>query len=177
MRKSALALTTSILLSLTSVAYAAPQMEVGFSPPVNGQSALSIVLGAINGAQKQILMASYSFTSKPIAAALVEAKQRGVDVRVLADKESNMNQYSGLTYMANKGVPVRLNDRYAIMHNKYIVVDGQDVETGSFNYTQAAASKNAENALLLRGVPDLAGSYIADFRKLWGEGQEMGAAY
>eukprot|EP00659_Diplonema_papillatum_P003092 gene3092-4854_t len=121
--------------------------------------------------------AAYSFTSKPIALALVNAKKRGVNVMVVADKKGNTAKYSAVTFLANEGVPVRLNGNYAIMHNKYIVIDGRDVETGSFNYTQAAAKSNAENALLLRGVPELAISYANNFNKLWAEADTLRPAY
>jgi len=50
---------------------------------------------------------------------------------------------------ANQGIPVRADYQYAIMHNKFIVVDGQTVELGSFNFTAAAEDKNAENVIVL----------------------------
>lgn len=63
----------------------------------------------------------------------------------------------------------RLNARYAIMHNKFMVVDGDTVQTGSFNYTASANSRNAENALLVQNAPVLAGTYQAEFNRLWRE--------
>lgn len=177
MRFPALLLATALCFGTATSVFAKPDMEVGFSPPMNGQSALNVVLDGVTHAQHQILVAAYSFTSKPIAMALLEAKKHGVDVRVVADKKGNSAKYSAVNFLANNGVPVRLNGRYAIMHNKFIVIDGQDVETGSFNYTQAAAKSNAENALLLRGVPDLASTYTNDFRKLWDEAETLPPAY
>ena len=44
---------------------------------------------------------------------------------------------------------MRVDYRYAIMHDKFILVDGETVEEGSFNYTAAAVAKNAENLILL----------------------------
>jgi phosphatidylserine/phosphatidylglycerophosphate/cardiolipin synthase-like enzyme len=177
MRFSAVVLATTLCLGFTANAFAKADMEVGFSPPNGGTSALDVVLNGVTHAQHQILVAAYSFTSKPIAMALVDAKQRGVEVRVVADKKANGGKYSAVTFLANKGVPVRLNGHYAIMHNKFMVIDGQDVETGSFNYTQAAAKSNAENALLLHGVPDMASTYTRDFKKLWDEADALEANY
>lgn len=170
-------LAASVLLGSSTFAYAKPDVEVGFSPSMGGKSALNVVVGAIESAQKEVLVAAYSFTSKPIALALVNAKKRGVNVMVVADKKGNTAKYSAVTFLANEGVPVRLNGNYAIMHNKYIVIDGRDVETGSFNYTQAAAKSNAENALILRGVPELAISYANNFNKLWAEADTLRPAY
>jgi len=148
--------------------------EIGFSP--KGES-LSIILKAIAGAQRSILVAAYSFTSKPISAALLEAHKRGVDVRVLADAKSNSGRYSAVTFLANQGVPVRINGRYAIFHHKFMVIDGRHLETGSFNYSAAAATKNAENVLILRDVPELAGMYAREWEKLWNEGEEVTPRY
>lgn len=179
MRKNALFLAAALVIATATpnLAQAGAEAVVGFTPAANGQSALDVVLNSIKGAKSQILVAAYSFTSKPIAVALLEAKERGIDVKVMADKKGNMAKYSSVTFLANKGVPVRLNGNYAIMHNKYMVVDGRDVETGSFNYTQAAAKKNAENALLLRNVPGLAAAYHAEFQRLWDEAETLNPNY
>jgi len=148
--------------------------EIGFSP--KGQ-ALSVILNGIEQAEKSIQVAAYSFTSKPISTALLEAHRRGVDVRVVADAKANSGQYSAVTFLANQGVPTRVNNRYAIFHHKFMVIDGRHLETGSFNFSAAAADKNAENVLLLRDVPEIAGMYTREWEKLWQEGEEVNARY
>jgi phosphatidylserine/phosphatidylglycerophosphate/cardiolipin synthase-like enzyme len=147
---------------------------VGFSP--KGES-LNIILDAVNGAERSILVAAYSFTSKPIATALVAARKRGVAVQVVADARSNSGRYSAVTFLANQGVPVRVNGHYAIFHHKFMVIDGRHLETGSFNYSAAAAGRNAENVLLLRDMPELAGIYAREWEKLWVESEEVNAQY
>ncbi|MXP67107.1 phospholipase D family protein (plasmid) [Pantoea sp. Nvir] len=149
-------------------------IEVGFSP---GMTAKHIVLTAIEEAKKSIDIAAYSFTSKPIALAIINAQQRGVNVRVVADKNSNGRKYTAVTYLANHHVPVRLNDNYAIMHNKFMIIDGHSVETGSFNYTQSAASRNAENVIYLRHRPDIAEKYTREFNRIWNEGMDKKSTY
>lgn len=111
------------------------------------------------GARQTIEVAAYSFTSKPIATALAQAAKRGVKVWVVADQKANGGRYSAVTFLANQGVPVRLDGHYAIMHNKFMVVDGVTVETGSFNYTAAAAEHNAENVLVVSPDKALADIY------------------
>lgn len=157
----------------TSSAIAAPSIEVGFSPD---GSSLNVVLNAINSANKELLMAAFNFTSRPISEALMKAKARGVDVRVIADRKANSN-YSAVTYLANHGVHVSLNDNYAYFHNKFIVIDGNSVETGSFNYTKGAAEKNAENVIWLRDYPDVAAKYRGEFVRLWQQSQSLKPAY
>jgi phosphatidylserine/phosphatidylglycerophosphate/cardiolipin synthase-like enzyme len=148
--------------------------DLGFSPR---QGALDTVLKGIAEARSEILVAAYSFTSKPIATALLEVHRHGIKVMVVADQKANSGRYSAVTFLANQGVPVRLNGHYAIFHHKFMVIDGKTLETGSFNYTAAAASKNAENALLLWDVPNLAAEYAREWQRLWDEAQELKPNY
>jgi len=166
-------LLLAAMLTMAPMAKAV-QMDVGFSP--FGES-LDLVLSGINSAQESILVAAYAFTSKPIALALLSAHKRGVKVRVVADMRANNRRYTAVTFLANQGVPVRLNNHYAILHDKFMVIDGKDVETGSFNYSAAAVTKNAENVLMLRDVPELAAKYAAEWQRLWDEGQDVEKRY
>jgi phosphatidylserine/phosphatidylglycerophosphate/cardiolipin synthase-like enzyme len=77
-------------------------------------------------------------------------------VQAVLDKSNATAKYSSATFLANMGVPTRIDYEYAIMHNKFMVIDGVTVETGSFNYTKAAEEKNAENVIILRDCPDVA---------------------
>jgi len=148
--------------------------DVGFSP--NGQ-ALNLVLKSINSAKTTIRVAAYSFTSKPIALALLNAKNRGVDVQVIADEKSNSRKYSAVSFLANHGIPVRLDGKYPIFHHKFIIIDNNSIETGSFNYSQAAATKNAENVLVLWNVPKIANTYNSEWSHLWLEAEPFNAKY
>ncbi|MBI3897516.1 MAG: phospholipase D family protein [Gammaproteobacteria bacterium] len=147
--------------------------EVGLSPY---GGALDLVLNGIHSARRSIRVAAYSFSSKPIAEALLEAQRRGIDVKVVADEKSNRN-YSATKFLANQGVPVRLNGNYPIFHHKFMVIDNDTLETGSFNYSKAAAEKNAENVLLLSHVPTLAAKYAGEWQRLWNEAAELKPAY
>jgi phosphatidylserine/phosphatidylglycerophosphate/cardiolipin synthase-like enzyme len=90
---------------------------------------------------------TYSFTSPAIAKALADAKARGVNVEVILDKSQWTEKYSGATYLANHKIPVLIDDKHAIAHNKVMIIDGNTVITGSFNFTKAAEEKNAENVI------------------------------
>ena len=148
--------------------------EVGFSP--KGRS-LNIILSAIKKANTSILVAAYTFTSKPISIALLEAHKRGVRVQVVADDKSNKSQYSAVTFLTNQGVPVRRNGKYAIFHHKFMVFDGRHVQTGSFNYSAAAVDRNAENVILMMNVPEIADFYTREWQRLWNESKEATPNY
>jgi len=135
------------------------------------------VLRAIEAAHQQILVTAYEFASRPIASALVAGKNRGVKVFVVADQKANSKGYTAVTFLANEGVPVRLNGHYAILHSKFMVIDGEHLELGSFNYTSAAVSRNEENVLWLRHVPPLAQQYAEEWRKLWQEADALRGNY
>jgi phosphatidylserine/phosphatidylglycerophosphate/cardiolipin synthase-like enzyme len=134
-----------------------------------------MILNGIRSAEKSIIVAAYSFTSRPISAALLEAHKRGVNVRVIADAKSNTsrNQHSAVMSLASQGIPVRVNDRYAILHHKFMVFDGRHVQTGSFNYSAAAVDRNAENVLILWNLPEMAEIYTREWQRLWNESKEV----
>lgn len=150
------------------------KFEIGFSP---GGSALDVILKGIRQAEKSILVAAYSFSSKPISTALLEAHNRGVSVQVVADKKSNTGRYTALTFLANHGVPVRVNGNYQIFHHKFMVIDGLHVETGSFNYSAAAVNRNAENVLMIWNTREVAAIYARQWNILWEEATEVLANY
>ena len=61
-------------------------------------------------------------------------------------------------------IPVFIDDRHAIAHNKIMIIDNRVVITGSFNFTMAAENKNAENLLILDDLPDLTRAYRENFQ-------------
>ena len=151
----------------------APTVVSAFSPG----DALPLVLSTIRAAKTSIAVAAYSFTSKPISLALLDAHKRGVRVAVVVDLKDAAKGYSVAWFLANHGVPVRTNGRYSIQHSKYLVVDRTTVQTGSFNYTASASQRNAENVLVVRNTPELAATYIADWQRLWNEGSDLRPRY
>lgn len=152
----------------------AAKIEIAFSP--NGSS-LELILKGIEQSEKSILVAAYSFTSKPISTALLEAHKRGVSVQIIADKKANSGKYSAVTFLANHGVPVRINGNYQIFHHKFMVIDGLHVETGSFNYSAAAVNRNAENVLMLWNNKDIAEMYTQQWNILWDESLDVKPNY
>ena len=148
--------------------------DVGFSP---GNGALNVVLRVIGSAKREIRMATYSFTSKEIAQALVDAAKRGVDVRVVVDKSQLGERYTTATFLANQRVPVRVDSRHAIAHSKYLVADGMHVETGSFNYTDSAVKRNSENAIALWNNPAMAKRYLANWASHWEHAEPLAPRY
>lgn len=123
--------------------------EVFFAPGGNPTGAVVRELGL---ARSNLLVQAYSFTSAPIAKAVVEAHRRGVKVTVILDKSQRSEKYSAADFLLHAGVPTFIDASHAIAHNKIMIIDGHKVLTGSFNFTKAAEEKNAENLLVLEDV-------------------------
>ncbi|PYJ86184.1 MAG: phospholipase D family protein [Verrucomicrobia bacterium] len=135
-------------------------VQVFFSPKGGCTEA---VIDALTKARSTVLVQAYSFTSAPIAKALVDAHRRGVKIQVILDKSNATDKYSAATFTQNAGIPTFIDDRHAIAHNKIMVIDGQTVLTGSFNFTKAAEENNAENLLVIDDAA-LAAKYAANWK-------------
>jgi hypothetical protein len=81
----------------------------------------------------------------------------------ILDKSQKSEKYSEADFLVNVGIPMQIDAKHAIAHNKIMVVDDQTVITGSFNFTKAAEENNAENLLIIRS-PDLAAKYAANWK-------------
>ena len=134
-------------------------VEVYFSPHGGATEA---VVGALEHATNSVLVQAYSFTSAPIARALVDAQRRGLTVRVILDKSQRTEKYSEADFLIHEGVPTFIDAQHAIAHNKVMVIDAYLVLTGSFNFTKAAEENNAENLLVIND-PILAGKYAQNW--------------
>ena len=143
---------------------AAGTVEVAFSP--NG-GVTDVVVNAINEAQKSIRVQAYTFTSAPIAKALLAAQKRGVDVKVILDKSQETEKYSSVNFFADNNIPVKIDSDFQIAHSKVMIIDDINVITGSFNFTKAAEAKNAENLLVVRGNKELASYYVKNWEWRW----------
>jgi phosphatidylserine/phosphatidylglycerophosphate/cardiolipin synthase-like enzyme len=137
------------------------QADVFFSPRGGCTDA---VVSTISQAKSEILVQAYSFTSAPIAKALVDAHKRGVHVQIILDRSQRKAKYSSADFTAHAGIPTYIDAAHAIAHNKVMIIDKAVVITGSFNFTKAAEEKNAENLLMLRSK-ELARGYIENWER------------
>ena len=121
-------------------------VQVYFSPHGGATEA---VVNALDRATNKVLVQAYSFTSAPIARALVNAQRRAVKVQVILDKSQRTEKYSEADFLDHEGVTTLIDAEHAIAHNKIMIIDGFLVLTGSFNFTKAAEENNAENLLVI----------------------------
>ena len=128
----------------------------------------SILVKLIDSAEKYVHVAVYSFTSDALADALIRAKNRGVDVKVVIEKEQSNIKGSEYNRLVAMGVDVRLDGNPATMHHKFMIIDGKIVATGSYNWSAAAEKENDEN-LIVVSSPGVAKLYEAEFNRVWSQ--------
>jgi phosphatidylserine/phosphatidylglycerophosphate/cardiolipin synthase-like enzyme len=147
---------------------ATPEIAVYFSPHGGCTEA---VVKQLDAARSSVQVQAYSFTSKDIAKALVDAHKRGVRVEVILDRSVEKEGYTEADFLLHAGVPVKVDALHAIAHNKIMVIDGATVITGSFNFTNQAEKSNAENLLVIHDR-ELAAKYADNWRLHAGHSKE-----
>jgi phosphatidylserine/phosphatidylglycerophosphate/cardiolipin synthase-like enzyme len=136
-----------------------------------------LVIAAIQSARRQILVAAYEFTNRRIAGALIDARRNGLEVRAILDAKAATQGYSSTRDLVAGGIDVRLDAAHAVFHHKFIVVDGVTVEQGSYNYTEAASRRNAENACVFWNAGSMAKQFIGEWSAHYSHAQPYSAGY
>jgi len=151
---------------------AQPRWAVYFSPRGGCTEA---IVAAVGQARRFLHIEAYIFTSQPILKAVIAAQTRGVKVAVILDAGESEEKFSVLRSLLAARVPTWIDAAYQIAHNKIMIIDGETVITGSFNFTASAEEYNAENLLVIRDQA-LAARYEANFQehlrhsRRWGPG-------
>lgn len=144
-------------------------LGVYFTPPAGAAQA---IVQAIESSQHEVLVQAYGFTHNAIAQALLRAQARGVKVRVVVDEKSDSSNRYVLGLFDQAQLPVRHDGRHAIAHNKVMVIDDAIVITGSFNFTNSAETRNAENFIILKST-ELAQTYKTNWQEHWEHSRDI----
>ncbi len=154
-------------------AVSAPEsLHVCFTP---NQSCLPKVVKYIDDAKSSILLLGYSFSSKPITQTLIQAKKRGVKVRIVLDHSQKNQKYSKevIQLLHKENMDVRFDHSVKIAHNKVLIIDNIQTLTGSYNWTHSAEFKNAENLIFIKSH-EVAKKYTAYFEERWNISKALG---
>lgn len=154
-------MTIPLTASLSDLTLNQTPVYVYFSP--NG-GATEAIIQQIDKAKTEIQVQAYSFTSQPIAKALLGAHKRGTKVQAILDKSQRSEKYTSAAFLANVGIPIFIDSAHAIAHNKVMVIDREILITGSFNFTKAAEEKNAENLIIIKSK-ELAKIYLDNWNR------------
>lgn len=152
-----------LFLSLSGAPLPAKTLDTCFSPLGHCDQ---VMVSWINAAEKTLDGAIYGLTDPVIAQALVAAKERGVQIRLVHDKTQASSKYDMTAFLAKAGIQVRIQrgSQGGILHHKFLIIDSLYVLTGSFNWTRGAIRRNDENFVVL---DDQASKFQAEFDRLW----------
>ncbi|MFQ5956313.1 MAG: phospholipase D-like domain-containing protein [Candidatus Brocadiales bacterium] len=158
------------LFTLAIIVFSTPLLastEVFFSPASDTKGRL---VTAIQSAKSSLDIASFQFTSVDIAEALLEAKGRGVNIRLVADEKESQAESSVVPHLEEEGLDVKyIKGRFGgKMHHSFAIFDSKAVFTGTYNLTEYSDKFNFENAIFT-DQPQLLAKYQAKFNELYGE--------
>lgn len=155
--------TSTLALICWAQTVAAQQIETAFSP--RGGCAAAIAK-EIDAAKTSIDLAAYEFTSAQLTQKILEARARGVAIRVILDRVQEVEPCPEPKRVRAAGLPMKTDKTEKLFHNKYLVIDGTTVITGSYNWSENAEQNNAENVVIIHDIPS-ANAFTADFNKHW----------
>lgn len=130
-----------------------------FTPPAG---CTEFIARQIDKARESIYMHAYGMSDALITAALINAKERGVKVKILLDRSNLTQKFSKLQELQRAKIDVGIDRVPGIAHNKVIIIDRKKVITGSFNFTNSADKRNAENVIIIEDN-ELAKSYLQNW--------------
>jgi phosphatidylserine/phosphatidylglycerophosphate/cardiolipin synthase-like enzyme len=129
----------------------------------------TMLASAIGAAQRSVDIAAYEFNLPTLTQAVLDAKRRGITVRVVTDNQDGLgDDETTLHQLVSAGIPVVTDDRSALMHNKFVIIDGLNVWTGSWNYTINDTYRNNNNTLVIRSRQAVA-NYQAEFEEMFAQ--------
>jgi phosphatidylserine/phosphatidylglycerophosphate/cardiolipin synthase-like enzyme len=155
---------------------AAEEVEDSLTPaPVNEEVCFSPVekcdvklVKFVKSAQKSLEIAIYDINLDQLVHQIL-LQARKIPVRVVVDKKQAKGNHSLVPLLISAGVNIRYGHQRGIMHNKFVIVDGSMVETGSFNHTNHATGANNENQVYLSS-PKIVDRFKIRFEQIWEEG-------
>lgn len=145
-------LLLTLIASLDSLIASEPRIAAYFSPDSGPRDTICQML---QGAKKSIEIAADSFTDPVLADALIQAKKRGVNVRVILDKHETSGLYSQAFFLTHKNIPVFLDSHDQRFRDRFMVIDGTTVVTGSYSFTFDDPQRDADNLVIISNAPDL----------------------
>ncbi|KAJ8655923.1 hypothetical protein O0I10_008363 [Lichtheimia ornata] len=147
-----------------------------FFPDHDGKS-FDAFISVIYAARERLYVCVYDFTDDDVATALIKAKQRNVNVRIISDDEKVEGQHADVKRLhKDHGIPYRTDNHVQhFMHNKFAIIDGKILITGSYNWSKHARYENQEN-IIITNVPNCVQAFEQEFECLWKQFDESTAS-
>ena len=139
--------------------------HVAFSP---GEDCLEAIRDEFARARRKVDVCVFTITDDRIRAAMLDARRRGVVIRVISDNDKAMDEGSDIEPLRRAGIEVRVDQTEAHMHHKFALYDDARLLSGSYNWTRSAANYNQENVIVTadRAIVE---RFRTEFERLWGD--------
>ena len=124
------------------------------------------VIPIINSAKRYIYIPTFLITHDELAQSLINAKKRGIDVKMIVDATNPFMPRSKVKMLRASGIPVKIENYAGKLHSKSIIIDDKYIIAGSMNFSKSGENKNDENALIIEDER-LAKYYRGFFEYLW----------
>jgi len=161
----AMLLLAVLIFSIINFALANSSINLWFAPG-QGNQIKSKIESLIDSAQKSIYVAVYDINDENLINDLLTAHQKGIDVKVIMDDKEAEHEWSIVSPLDSKNILRTDHNKSNFMHNKFMVIDGIEVWTGSTNWTENGLFYNNNNSLLIDSEK-LADDYTTEFNEMW----------
>ncbi len=142
----------------------ATKVSAYFSP--QDKTVEKALVPLIENAQSYIYLPVFVITHKKLTQALIDAKKRGVDVKIILDATSVRSNHTTHEILREAGIPLKTENYAGKVHNKSMIIDDKYVITGSMNFSNSGENRNDENCLVIENS-DLAKFYKGWFEFIW----------
>ncbi len=141
--------------------------QTGTYSTQKNESSDDILIKEINAAQKSLDIAAYLITKEDMANAILDAKKRGIDVRVITDSEksNSKTQKEILDKFKQSGIPIKINTPTGLTHLNFIIIDNAEALGCSYNYLEDGANENDASTIMKK--PDIVKEYSVGFNSMW----------
>ena len=147
-----------------SVNLSGTDLKIYFSP--QDKALKNAVIPLINKAQKYIYIPTFLITDTKTTEALIRAKSRGVDIKIIVDALNASAKYSKHHLLRNAGILVKTENYAGKMHSKSMIVDDKYTIIGSMNFSYSGENKNDENLIVIEN-PEITKFYKEFFLYQW----------
>jgi len=139
------------------------RVDTYFSPD---DSTATEIINLIRGADESIYFSAFSFTSDPIAEALIQKSELGITVTgIFEESQYHSNRGGEYDNLLEAGLDVRLDGNPRNMHHKFFIIDEEIVITGSYNFSRSAEERNDENTLIIYNA-EVAKLFLTEFNRI-----------
>lgn len=140
------------------------KISIYFSP--QDKALTTKIIPLIEKAQNKIYISTFFLTNHQLKTALIKAKKRNVEVKIINDATNASNKYNINKELRDNKIRVKTENFAGKNHSKNIIIDNNISIIGSMNFTNSGDRRNDENIVIIEDT-DI-NKYLTNiFKYLW----------